>query len=182
MRSGGIIVMSESENNEIVRKLTQKVKESPGKRIALESARELIEEWSGKENIDGVIAYVLDNWVLDKVVDYPAFDGFVPLGFLTWFLKYLDKDESEYLRNLAPEAQALIKILRSCNVPHHLGELQEDLILKQLHKKRYSVDEVPFIRNKVDEFLTLENGSRVRWHRLIPEFELAENDVDGLTK
>lgn len=182
LKSGGLIEMNEVEFRKTLNHLLEILREAPQRRMLFDSTCKLLKDWIKLHIIEGdsnlsekVIDYALDNWLIDKVIDYPSFDGDVPLGRLSWFLKFLDENESEYLRTLSPEEQELLKILRECTTPDELGIIHEDIALKMLRERGFDVNEVPFIKDKVSEFFTTDDdGKLVGWHRLIPEYELTE--------
>jgi hypothetical protein len=133
------------------------------------------------ENIemDDVIQYALENWIVEKVLDYDN-DYTESVGQLVWFLRLLSEKEAERFQNLPEVSKCFIRILYSINTPGDLGVISADNALKKLNERGYDVEYVPYIPNKTDDFFRLEDGELVQFHYLIPEEEKSEEYKAGL--
>ncbi|MFX1483881.1 MAG: hypothetical protein ACFFCP_11930 [Promethearchaeota archaeon] len=133
------------------------------------------------ENIemDDVIQYALENWIVEKVLDYDN-DSAESVGQLEWFLRILSEKEAERFQNLPEASKCFIRILYGINTPGDLGVIRADDALKKLNEKGYDVEYVPYIPDKTDDFFRLEDGELVQFHYLIPEEEKSEEYKAGL--
>jgi hypothetical protein len=129
--------------------------------------------------IDDGIQYVLDNWIVEKVLDYDS-DSTESDGQLVWFLRILSEKEAERFRNLPEVSKCFIRILYSINTPGDLGVIRADDALKKLKEHGYDIEYVPYVSGKTDDFFRLEDGELIQFHYLVPEEEKSEEYKAGL--
>ncbi len=120
-----------------------------------------------------VIQYGLDNWMIDKILDYDD-NSNESVGQLVWFLCTLSEKEAEALRILPEAVKCFIKILRSSNTTGNLGVVRADEVLRVLYEHDYDIEHVPYILGKTDDFFRPEDGKLVQFHYLVPEDEKSE--------
>ena len=156
------------------------------RRLLLESVRkELVQLLRAKniENtsalVDEAIDYTLDNWLVDKIIDYPEDDDYSS-GSFKWFLRLLDKDESERFRNLCEIEQTFLKILHNSEYEGRLGVISADDALEKLRGLGFEPKFVPHIPDKTGVSFGTKNGQQVKYHYLLPEYERTEEFKKGL--
>jgi len=164
------------------------LKEGGARALPLSSVRGLHAEEDKKRGesrtslADAAIQYVLDQWLVDKVIDFPSYKGEIPLGELTWHLKILSEEESTRLRNLGSEAKTLLKILRECDELGKLGRIREDVALKKLRELGFNVKQVPWIDGKISTFFKVDQGQYIEWYYLVPEPMLSKEYRSAMEK
>ncbi len=120
-----------------------------------------------------VIQYALDNWMIDKILDYDD-NSNESVGQLVWFLCTLSEKEAEALRILPEAVKCFIRILRSSNTTGNLGVVRADEVLRVLYEHDYDIEHVPYILGKTDDFFRPEDGKLVQFHYIVPEDEKSE--------
>ncbi len=128
-----------------------------------------------------VIQYALDNWMIDKILDYDD-NSMNSVGQLVWFLCTLTEAETEALRNLPEVAKSFLKILHSSNITGDLGVVRADDALEALNEDGYDIEYVPYIPSKTNDFFRPEDGKLVQFHYLVPENEKSEEYKAGLNE
>ncbi len=121
------------------------------------------------------IQYALDNWLIDKTIDYCRDSRGVEVGELRWFLRALSEEESEELKQLPDIKKQIIRILRRQETERRLGMMRAEELLKRLQDKGFETQYVPIADIRVSDVFKAEEGKLVKWIRLIPEFELTED-------
>lgn len=136
---------------------------------------EVIQQTNNPEKlIADAIQYVLTNWLVEKVIDYPSYkDGFA-VGVPTWLLKQLTEEESKCLKELPEVKKAYLRLLQSCNKPDEIGRMREGDTLEHLEKLGFDIDRIPHISGRTQLTLRHEDEEWVTVCRLIPEFEKTE--------
>jgi len=130
--------------------------------------------------VEQIIQEALDKWIVDKIIDYSDYDGDIPTGNLTWFIKLLNDDESNKLKELTDIKKAYLRILRNAETERRIGVMRGSMVLRKLNDLGFQVSDVPYISDKTDEFFRTENDELIPWVCLIPEFELTEEYKKGL--
>ncbi len=128
-----------------------------------------------------VIQYALDNWMIDKILDYDD-NSNESVGQLVWFLCTLNEKEAEALRILPKVVKCFIKILRSSNTTGNLGVVRADEVLRVLYEHDYDIEHVPYILGKTDDFFRPEDGKLVQFHYIVPEDEKSEEYKASLSE
>ncbi|MFX1606746.1 MAG: hypothetical protein ACFFDD_12700 [Promethearchaeota archaeon] len=166
--------------NEAVTVLIELLENTKSKQMPL---RELIIRLQENQDINinarTVIEYALDNWIVDKILDYDD-NSEESIGKPVWFIRILDENEIEILRNLSKEAKCLLKILRKSDTDGVLGVASTSDLIKTLHERGHDLDLVPHIPGRVDDFFKTVEGELVQFHYLIPEDEKSEEYKAGL--
>jgi hypothetical protein len=126
-----------------------------------------------------IIETSLDNWTVDKILDYDD-SSEESIGKPVWFIRLLDEEETEILRNLSDEAKCLLKILRKSKTEENLGVVRTKDVLKTLREKGYDLDLVPYIPERVDDYFKTIDGELIQFHYLVPEDEKSEEYKAGL--
>lgn len=173
--------MNETKIQETLEYLVNHLKELPMKRDSFESVVHNLAKRLELQNQDDTeafarktISYALYEWIIDKVIDYPSFDGPVPLGELRWFLKLLSAEEKENLQRLPPHEQELTRILHECQSDEEIGTIREDIAIQKLRDRGFPVKRVHLIKDKVGDTFIDEDERLVRFVYLIPEYELTD--------
>ncbi len=130
-------------------------------------------------SVDSVIHYALDNWIVDKILDYND-SSMESIGQLIWYIGTLNKEETEALRNLPDVAKVFLKMLRSSNEKGRLGVIRADDALNALREKGYDIEYAPYIPSKTDDFFRQEDEKVIQFHYLISEEEKSEEYKAGL--
>lgn len=160
--------------------LVKTIEEETTKRIPFSKASSLVERYllekgveEYREVAEAVVNLGLNNWIIDKIVDYASVDSDREYE---WFLLALSKEETEKLQNMSEEKKAFIKILRNREVEGRLGVITESDALMALRNQGHDVEFVPFIPGKTSDFARSTNdGEIVVWHYLIPQYELTDD-------
>ncbi len=126
------------------------------------------------------IRHALDNWLIDQTIDYRHNERGVEVGPLIWFCRKLTQEESEELKQLPEIEKEIIRILREQETEDDLGTIRTTNLLETLRARGVEAKSVPMVEGHVADFFTTEDGKLVRWHYLIPEFELTEEYNQGM--
>ncbi len=121
--------------------------------------------------VQQAIQHALDNWLIDKVIDYPLNSEGKEVGRLTWFLCPLSEEESDFLKNLPDIEKTVLKILRERETEYGLGTMSEEDLLLRLEELGFEADYVPIIEDRVSDFYEPENDELIAWYYLVPRFE-----------
>lgn len=126
--------------------LLEYLSKSPKRRSSFEATLQNLIGWLKSNGYDGteayaieVVTHALDEWLIDKIVDYPSFSNHVPIGEIGWFLKLLSTDETATLQGLKPHEQELIRILHDSISNEGLGTLHEQEALNRLKQKGFDI-------------------------------------------
>ncbi len=126
------------------------------------------------------IRHALDNWLIDKTIDYRRNKSGEEVGALIWFCRKLTQDESEKLRRLSEIEKETIRILRAQETEEGLGTMRERDLLEYLRAKGFETDFAPSIEDYVSDYFKTEDGENVEWIYLVPQFELTEEYKQGM--
>ena len=135
-----------------------------------------LENQSPPELIRDVISHLLDSYVIDLIIDYPPKESGLYGGRPVRHLRLLTDEASQSLRELAPIAWALLKILRQVNDLKFPGEIPVEDAKAMLGKEGFDDEDVEWlwIENRVDRIRTTRAGELVPSFRIIPEYEKTE--------
>ncbi len=158
--------------------LLEILREAGPQGLPVEDVRALLEkriDYQDAGSPDQVIEYALDNWLIDKTIDYCRDTRGVEVGELRWFLRALSEEESEELKQLPDIKKQIIRILRRQETERGLGMIRAEELLEKLRNKGFETQYVPIADIRVSDVFKAEEGKLVKWIRLIPEFELTED-------
>ena len=141
--------------------------------------RILKDNTESKADANDVIQYALDNWIVDKILDYDD-SSEESMGEPVWFIRILTEEEAEVLQNLPEAAKCFIKILYESKTDGTLGVVRTRDVLKTLRERRYNLELVPYVSNKISDFFKTKGGKLVQFHYLVPEDEKSEEYKAGL--
>jgi hypothetical protein len=122
---------------------------------------------------DGAIAFALDNWMVDKVLDYDDSDE-KSAGELVWFIRSLPREEADHLSRLSKEKQAMLKILRESESESRLGAIRASDALLELRRLGFDLDSAPSIPSRTSSFFRPENDKSIEFKYLLSEYEKSE--------
>ena len=84
--------------------------------VPLDTAKKLLENQLKLEaeefldtNTSNIIQYALDNWFIDKIIDYIEEHEFTSIDNPVWFVKPLDDEGIKFYRTLPEVKKAIIK-------------------------------------------------------------------------
>ncbi|MHA2432210.1 MAG: hypothetical protein ACXADO_03160 [Candidatus Thorarchaeota archaeon] len=146
---------------------------SESRQLPLREIRMKLKVTFGVEEVDQAIESVLDGWLVDKILDYDDEDR-ESLGKLVWFLRLLTDDESKYLRELSEVDRAFLRVLRNSESDNRYGVIRADIALKELQEVGHDSEYVPYIPGITNDFFRTEEGERVQYHYIIPEYEKSD--------
>ena len=128
------------------------------------------------DSIEEAITKLLDEFVIDLVIDYPAPNSELDFGHPIWFLKILSKEEIDELRGLSHVDLNLLQILRATPDDKCPGELPVDQVKAELKSRGFSDDEIKWlsIKDRVEEVRTTWGNVKQRCLMIIPEYEKTE--------
>jgi hypothetical protein len=126
------------------------------------------------------IRYALDNWLIDKTIDYRHDESGEEVGPLIWFCRKLTQNESEKLRQMPEIKKETIRILREQETDVDLGRMRERDLLEYLRAKGFETDFAPYIEDYVSDYFIMEDGELVEWIYVVPQFELTEEYKQGM--
>lgn len=129
--------------------------------------------------VDKAIEWALDNWIVDKVLDYDEDDEEFA-GELVWFLRATTEEEAEYLGRLSKAEHALLNILRNAENESRLGVIRANEALQRLRKLGFDLKSAPSIIGKTSSFFRPENGKLIEFKYLLSEEEKSEEYVTAL--
>ena len=152
--------------------------------ISLAEARIQLEKVLAENEVENHIAIAenaikdaLDNWIVDKVIDYVEDE--VSERETDWFLRTLTSEERKHRSELSDVKKEFIKILRECEVDGRLGVILESDAIQQLMMRGFDVDFVPHIAGLTGEFVRFaDDGESIIWHYLVPKYELDDMSVE----
>lgn len=145
--------------------------------LPIEDARALLKrrvEAPDSNSVDQVIQYALDNWLVDKTIDYCRDSSGEEVGELRWFLRPLGEDESKEMRALPEIKKEIIRILRGQDTERGIGMIRAEELLSKLREKGFDPHIIPTIENRVSDVFKTEDDKLVEWYYLVPQFELTE--------
>lgn len=135
-----------------------------------------LENQSSLELIRDAISHLLDSYVIDLTIDYPPKESGIYGGRPVRHLRLLTDKASQSLRELAPIAWALLKILRQVNDLKFPGEIPVEDAKEMLGKEGFDDEDIEWlwIENRVDRIRITRAGELVPCFRIIPEYEKTE--------
>lgn len=126
-----------------------------------------------------VIEYALDNWLVEKQLDYADEQGEIK-GDLVWFICLLSEKETEEYRSLPEESKCLLRILYECSNEGDRGVIRADVALETIRMQGHDIEVVPHICHKTDSFFMTSDGNFVEFCYLVPEHEKSDEYQAGL--
>jgi len=119
------------------------------------------------------ITEAISDYVIDQFVDYAPGEGEFAHSELIWYLRILDKEDSQNLQALKPVATALLRLLYEQETPEHPGEMRVEDARAKLAEKGYAKSETKYlsVKDRVDTFCRLDTGRPEEWFRVIPEYK-----------
>ena len=128
------------------------------------------------EEIEQAIEYALDNFKIDKVLDYAEKEWNLYWGYHHWHISKLTPEDATKLRNLKAVDLALLRILKNQNSPKRFGEIKSEDARVILRNQRFSEKEIEFlwVEDLVDHHYDFKDEKTIEWCRLIPEDEKTE--------
>ena len=142
--------------------------------------KKLVEEQIGKEFahdiVEDSISYLLDEFMVDVVIDYPSKESGLYQGRRIWHLKLLTPEESHVLRALSPIKLALLKIIRQTKDSDHPGAVPVESARTILKNEGFDDEDTEWLRikDRVRQVSTTINGRQTKCFWMIPEDEKTE--------
>ena len=142
--------------------------------------KKLVEEQIGKayahELVEKSIPYLLDEFMVDLVIDYPSKESGLYQGHRVWHLKLLTSEESQVLRALSPVKSALLRILRQTKDSDYPGEIPVESARDILKNEGFEDEDTEWLRieDRVEQVSTTRNGRQTECFLIIPEDEKTE--------
>ena len=143
-------------------------------------SKKLVEEQIGKayahELVEKSISYLLDEFMVDLVIDYPSKESGLYQGHRIWHLKLLTSEESQVLRALSPVKSALLRILRQTKDSDYPGEIPVESARAILKNEGFEDEDTEWMRikDRVEQVSTTRNGHQTQCFLIIPEDEKTE--------
>lgn len=128
------------------------------------------------EGIEQAIEHALDDYRIDKVLDYPDSEWNLYGGRPLWHLMKLTSEDADRLRSLRKVDLALLQLLKNQTAPKSEGEMKSDDARIILQEQGFAEDETKFlwVEDYVDHHYEYDDGKSIEWCRLIPENEKTE--------
>jgi len=122
------------------------------------------------------IRYALDNFLVDLVVDYPLPTWGILEGHHVWHFRRLSPESAKKLQDLDPVDLALVRLLQQQAEPGHIGEMRERDAKAELTRQGFKEDELRalWIDGMADSPWAFEGDEKIKWLRLVPEYEKTE--------
>jgi len=142
--------------------------------------KKLVEEQIGKayahELVENSISYLLDEFKVDLVVDYPPEESELYQGRRIWYLKLLTSEESQVLRALSPVKLALLRILHQTKDSDYPGEIPVESARAILKNEGFEDEDTERLRikDRVEQIGTTRGGHLTQCFLIIPEDEKTE--------
>ncbi|MDF1537436.1 MAG: hypothetical protein P1Q69_00830 [Candidatus Thorarchaeota archaeon] len=167
-----------------VNELVQIIQKEENHQIRLSKIQRLLKTWiessdAAKEispTVEQIVDLGIERMAVQKVIDFPSYDEGIPIGYPEWQLKLVTEREKSQISQLQPIQKALLRILYTMNTDSkRLGAIRETIAIELLEEMGFSITHIPLIPDKVSLFFTNENGMRVKWYHLIPEYDKRED-------
>lgn len=128
------------------------------------------------EKIESTIELALDEFQIDKVLDYAEDKWNLYGGRPLWHLLKLTPEDAEKLRNLNKVDLALLRLLKKQNTPRHEGEMKSEDARIILQEQGFTEADLRslWVEDYTDHHYEFEDGKSIEWCRLIPEDEKTE--------
>jgi hypothetical protein len=128
------------------------------------------------EDIKQAIEQAIDDFKIDKVLDYPDDEWNLSSGRPLWHLLILTPDDADRLRNLDKVDFALLRLLKSQTTPKQEGEMKSEDARTILREQGFTDDDLQslWVEDLVDHHYEFKDEKSIEWCRLIPENEKTE--------
>ncbi len=128
------------------------------------------------DKIDEILNWGIQQFIVDKVIDYP--DRKWGLGTLhpMWHIKKLVPSEIEVLKKLPSRDLALIRLLQKQGDSDWLGRMKVKDAMKLLENEGFQMDSIYslWVEDWVDNHYEYDNDTPIIWCYLIPEYNKTE--------
>lgn len=164
------------QTEELVLKIIGFFSEHDTKSIPLDIIIQKISTEYSSEDVERAIESAMDQYLVDKVLDYPDDEWNLYGGRPIWHILKLDTEEADKLQNLKPVNLALLRLLKTQTDVDSLGEIKSEDVRTILIEQGFNEDDVRslWIEGYVDYHYDFENDRSIEWCRLIPENEKTE--------
>lgn len=169
-----------------IKELVRIIGEKENQQVRLPDAQELLQVWLELVGIESdffqiaeqIVQLAIEEWIVQKTIDYPSYDDDIPLGYPEWHLKIVTAEEKTQFAQLKPVQHALLKILYSMKTNQkRLGAVEETEAIDLLSGMGFDVTDIPLVPDKVSIFFLSKDDTRTKWYHLIPEYEKRESYV-----
>jgi len=164
------------EIHDIAGRILEILREGSPKGVPKKLVEEQIVKAYAHELVEKSISYLLDEFMVDLVIDYPSEESGLYQGHRIWHLKLLTSEESQVLRALPPIKLALLKILRQTKDSDDPGEIPVERVRASLKKEGFDDEDTEWLRieDRVRQVSTTRNGRQTDCFQTIPEDEKTE--------
>ena len=164
------------EIHDIAGRILEILREGSPKGVPKKLVEEQIVKAYAHELVKKSISYLLDEFMVDLVIDYPSEESGLYQGHRIWHLKLLTSKESQVLRALSPVKSALLGILRQTKDSDHPGAVPVESARTILKNEGFDDEDTEWLRikDRVRRVSTTINGCQTKCFWMIPEDEKTE--------